>query len=72
LRQLDLLVSLFLSNKQKVLLHFSKQNLLRQEDDNFTSSEEEFGSSEAYQSLVPKFPDKEKLASTLNQDDMEM
>lgn len=56
LRQLDLLVSLFLSNQQKVLLHFSKQNLLRQEDDNYTSSDEELASSEAYQQLIPKFP----------------
>jgi hypothetical protein len=41
LRQLDLLVSLYLSSHQKVLLHFSKQNLIREETDGRTSSEEE-------------------------------
>jgi hypothetical protein len=45
LRQLDLLVSLFLSSQQKVLLHFSKKNLIRCENDRFnSSSDEEFGS----------------------------
>jgi hypothetical protein len=58
LRQLDLLVSLFLSSQQKVLLHFSKKNLIRCENDRFnSSSEEEFGNNQAYQSIIPKYPE---------------
>ena len=55
LRQLDLLVALFLSQQQKVLLHFSKRNLLREDNDPNTSSEEDTGGIQSYQTLIPKF-----------------
>jgi hypothetical protein len=41
LRQLDLLVSLFLSTQQKTLLNFQKKNLLREEIDRYSSSEDD-------------------------------
>jgi hypothetical protein len=41
LRQLDLLTSLYLSTNQKTLLNYSKRNILRQEVNQDSSSEEE-------------------------------
>lgn len=69
LRQLDLLVSLFLTSEQKVLLHFSKKNLIRCENDRFnSSSDEEFGSNQAYQSLIPKFQESDKYDPNFERD----
>lgn len=45
-------MSLFLSSQQKVLLHFSKHNLIKQGNEDDTSSDEDIGHS--YRAVVPK------------------
>lgn len=43
-----------------MLLHFSKKNIIRCENDRFnSSSDEEFGNNEAYQTVIPKYPKNE-------------
>lgn len=64
LRQLDLLISLFLSNHQKVLLNYSKRNILRKDElESSSSGEEEVNS----QYLLKTYDEKKLVlnASTL-------